>query len=88
MLHECEDEKFLYMFDFFEQIYVSSSELEEQYHNALKRRSDIINCNLRIDMEEINDDDDFEKLIEKYEKIGSKIFVGQKSDTCYALKLI
>ena len=77
MLHESEDEKFLYMFDFFERIYVPSPELEKQFFNALQRRSDLINCHLRIDLEKIQDDDDdvaLGQMIEKYEKIRSDIF--------------
>ena len=76
MLHECEDEKFLYMFDFFERIYVPSPEFEKQFFDALQRRSDIINCHLRIDLEKIQDDDEVAlgQMIEKYEKIRSDIF--------------
>ena len=75
MLHECEDEKFLNMFDFFDRIYDPSPELKKQYLNALQRRSDIINCDLRIDLEKIQDDDDVAvgRMIEKYEKIRSDI---------------
>ena len=81
MLNDCEDEKFLYMFEFFERIYVRSPVLEQQFFNALQRRSELINCHLRIDLEQIHDDDDaamvidaLEQMIEKYEKIRSNIY--------------
>merc|ERR1712227_1192304 len=84
MLNECEDEKFLYMFEFFERIYVHSPALKQQFYNALQRRSEIINCYLRIDMKNIHDGDEeyalermieiYEKEIEEYEKSASEEF--------------